>query len=153
VDTSLPPTAAASLELWPDPRKVRRGRALGVFLLANWVAMGGLVLTNGLRSLTGGLAFAFGLLTLLGGVSQLRGARFARTTPLVRLGADRLEHRYYSGGELRVVELAQVTALLRSGREEIVLVQRDGEEVAIPCLALADADRARLEQALRARLA
>lgn len=154
----LPNVAAAvqaspetTLELWPDARKVRRGRALAVFFLANWLAMGALVLTNGLRSLPGGLAFAFGLLTLIGGLSQLRGVRLARSTPLLRLTADRLEYRFYTGGELRPIELAPIAKLVRAGREELVLARRDGEEVAIPCLALTDGDRDRLEAMLRQR--
>lgn len=151
VAAAVQPSPATTLELWPDARKVRRGRALAVFFLANWLAMGALVLTNGLRSLPGGLAFAFGLLTLIGGLSQLRGARLARSTPLVRLTADRLEYRFYTGGELRTVELSPIVKLARAGREELVLARQDGEEVAIPCLALTDADRDRLEATLRQR--
>ncbi|HUP22581.1 MAG TPA: hypothetical protein VNB06_06530 [Thermoanaerobaculia bacterium] len=142
----------STLELWPDPRKVRRGRLLALFLLLNWVAMGWLVLAQGLRSLPGLLAFGFGLLTLLGGLSQLRGARLASSLPLVRVGPDRIESRFYSGGELRPVELSQVKAVRRASREEIVLALGDGGEVSLPCLALAEADRHRLEATIRSLL-
>jgi hypothetical protein len=142
----------STLELRPGGGKVRRSRAIAIFLLANWVAMGWLVLAFGLRSLAGGLAFAFGLLALLAGLGQLRGVRLAAKLPLVRLGPDGLEHRPYAGAELRVLDLSAVANVRRSSREELVLALRDGGEVAIQWLALDEDDRRRLESALRARL-
>ena len=145
--------ATPTLELWPDPRKVRRSRALAVFLLSNWLVMGAVVLLYGLRSLPGSLAFAFGLLTLLGGLSQLRGARLATTTPLVRLGPELLEYRFYTAGQLRSVELALLSGVRRTAPGELVLTRRNGGEASIPCLAMRDEDRQRLESALRSRSA
>jgi hypothetical protein len=140
------------LELWADPRQVRRGRALALFLLLNWVAMGWLVLAQGVRSLSGGLAFAFGLLTLLGGLSQLRGARLAARLPLVRLAGDHLEARFYTGVDWRTVDLTEASGIRSAGRDRLVLARRDGSDATIPCLSLTAADRATLEATLRARL-
>jgi hypothetical protein len=142
-----------TLELWAAPRQVRRGRALAFFLLLNWVAMGWLVMAQGLRSLSGALAFAFGLLTLLAGLSQFRAIRLATRVPLVRLAGNRLESRFYTGAELRRLDLAEISRLENVSRDQLVLARRDGGEASVPCLALAEADRDRLETAVRARLA
>jgi hypothetical protein len=145
-------TAGSLLELWADPRVVRRSRAFALLLLVNWVGMGYFVLANGLRSLTGGLAFAFGILALVAALSQLRGARLSTRTPLVRLSEERVEFRPYSGAQHGSVALREVAGL-EAGRDAIVLALHGGEKTLVPAQALSPSDRELLGRALREKLA
>ncbi|HVS13187.1 MAG TPA: hypothetical protein VMV46_04640 [Thermoanaerobaculia bacterium] len=143
--------ASPSLRLFAAPAVVRRGRFLALFLLVNWGVMGIYVLSQGIRSLVGGLAFALGLFALIGGLTHLRASRLAPGLPVVEAAGDRLRFRRYSSAETATLDLREVEAVLARERDAIALRLRGGEEVRVPGLALSPEDREQLGDLLEER--
>jgi hypothetical protein len=144
---------AAASRFFASPAAMRKGRFLALLLLVNWAVMGIYVLSQGVRSLVGGLAFALGLFALIGGLTYLRAVRAAAVLALIELDDSRIRYRRFSSTELSVLELDQVEGIVERSRDAIVLGSRSDERTEIPWVALAETDRDRLagELARRAR--
>jgi hypothetical protein len=140
--------AGPTLRLFAAPTAVRRGRFLALLLLVNWGVMGVYVLSQGIRTLVGGLAFVLGIFALVGGLSLLRATRLATGLPVVELDGGTLRYRRYSSAETGSLELSEVEAVLSRERDKIALRLRGGRRVEVPCLVLSPADRERLGELL-----
>ena len=137
-------TPEASLRLFASAPAVRKGRFIALLLLVNWGVMGVFVLSQGIRSLVGGLAFGLGLFALVGGLAYLRASRAATTVPLFEISGTDLRFRSFSSIEPRILELDAITAIAEQTRDAVTVRSRDGENTTIPCLALSGTDRERM---------
>lgn len=123
---------------------VRKGRFLALLLLVNWGVMGVYVLSQGVRSLVGGLAFVLGLFALVGGLAYLRASRNAVGVPLIELDEERVRHRRFASTEWSTLALADVEAIAERTRDALTVRTREGDRQEIPWLAVSDPDRERL---------
>ncbi len=138
---------------FPSAAALRRSRFLLRLFMLNWLVLGLVLLTVGARNRPVMIAaFAFGLVALIAGLAQRQVLRQA-TVPLLALGERALELRALASAQVQQVPWAENETIEWSDERTLQVHRRADGVQPFSVVALDEAERARLRQAVRARLA